>query len=104
MTRLLPRLRRMTQAKLTAILLLIAMTSLVMAADTDNNLLKNDGSLDRLFKQAGVYNTSAPARRRVSWSILPGLSHYRTIGSWARSAAFMSTRMTISGSTTARAR
>src|ERR1700728_1359227 len=52
----------MIQGKLTAVLLLIAMTGLVMAADTDNNLLKNDGSLDRLFKQAGVYNTSSTGK------------------------------------------
>ena len=52
----------MIQGKVTAVLLLIAMTSLVRAADTDNNLLKNDGSLDRLFKQAGVYNTSSTGK------------------------------------------
>src|SRR5271163_2202258 len=52
----------MIQGKVTAVLLLIAMTSLVKAADTDNNLLKNDGSLDRLFKQAGVYNTSSTGK------------------------------------------
>ena len=52
----------MIHGKATAVLLLIAMTGLVMAADTDNNLLKNDGSLDRLFKQAGVYNTSSTGK------------------------------------------
>jgi NHL repeat len=43
-------------------IVLLAMTSLVMAADSDNNLLKNDGSLDRLFKQAGVYNASSTGK------------------------------------------
>ena len=33
-----------------------------MAADTDSNILKNNGSLDRLFKQAGVYNASSTGK------------------------------------------
>jgi len=36
----------------------LAMTTLVIAADSDTNILKNSGSLDRLFKQSGVYNAS----------------------------------------------
>jgi len=32
----------------------LAMTGLMMAADADVNILKNSGSLDRLFKQSGV--------------------------------------------------
>ena len=38
--------------------MLLTLTSLVMAADPDINVLKNSGALDRLFKQSGVYNTS----------------------------------------------
>ena len=50
--------------KLTAALpiVLLTMTGLVMAADSDNNLLKNNGSLDRLFQQAGVYNASSTGK------------------------------------------
>ena len=68
MIHLLPRLRMMIHGKLTAALPIVLWTlasltaRLVMAADTDNNLLKNDGSLDRLFKQAGVYNASSTGK------------------------------------------
>ena len=48
----------MRPGKLTAALLLAFMSSIVMAAGNDSSLLKNDGSLDRLIKQTGVYNTS----------------------------------------------
>ncbi len=48
--------------KVTAALLLMLVTSIAMAADNDSNLLKNDGSLDRLFKQAGVYNASSTGK------------------------------------------
>src|SRR6202167_3171017 len=50
----------MTPRNVTASLpaMLLTLTSLVMAADTDINILKNSGALDRLFKQAGVYNAS----------------------------------------------
>src|SRR6202451_3297422 len=50
------------RGKVTAALLLVLVTSTFMAADSDNNLLKNDGSLDRLFKQAGVYNASSTGK------------------------------------------
>jgi hypothetical protein len=40
----------------------LAMTSLVMAADSDANILKNSGSLERLFKQSGVYNASSTGK------------------------------------------
>ena len=36
----------------------LALTGLAVAADPDTNILKNSGSLDRLFKQSGVYNAS----------------------------------------------
>ena len=52
----------MITGKVTAALLLTLMTSIVMAADNDSNLLKNDGSLDRLFKQSGVYNASSTGK------------------------------------------
>src|ERR1700685_4295745 len=43
-------------------MMVLTLTSVVMAADTDSNLLKNNGSLDRLFKQAGVYNASSTGK------------------------------------------
>ncbi len=43
-------------------MLMFTLTSLVMAADTDSNLLKNNGSLDRLFKKTGVYNASSTGK------------------------------------------
>ncbi len=48
--------------KVMATLLLMAMTSIVMAADNESSLLKNDGSLDRLLKQSGVYNASSTGK------------------------------------------
>ena len=54
----------MIHGKVTATLpvVVLILTSLVMAADTDINLLKNNGSLDRLFKQTGVYNASSTGK------------------------------------------
>ncbi len=63
--------------------MVLTLTSLVMAADSDINILKNSGSLDRLFKKTGVYNAAstgktpsfvvdpcrAPPMRRVSRSM-----------------------------------
>ncbi len=40
----------------------LAMTSLAVADDFDINILKNSGSLERLFKQTGVYNTSSTGK------------------------------------------
>src|ERR1700677_3935260 len=53
----------MTQRKVTATLpaMVLILASLVMAADPDINILKNSGSLDRLFKQ-GVYNASSTGK------------------------------------------
>ena len=42
--------------------MLLALTSLAMAADPDVNILKNSGSLDRLAKQSGVYNASSTGK------------------------------------------
>jgi len=42
--------------------MLLTMTSLAVAADPDINVLKNSGSLDRLFKQTGVYNASGTGK------------------------------------------
>jgi DNA-binding beta-propeller fold protein YncE len=54
----------MIQRKVTATVpaMALALASLVMAADPDINILKNSGSLDRLFKQTGVYNTSSTGK------------------------------------------
>jgi hypothetical protein len=54
----------MIQRNLTATLLamVLALTSLAMAADSDINTLKNSGSLDRLFKQTGVYHVSSTGK------------------------------------------
>ena len=38
----------MIPGKVTAALLLMLVSTIAMAADNDSNLLKNDGSLDRL--------------------------------------------------------
>ena len=43
-------------------MMVLTLTSLVMAADPDINVLKNSGSLDRLFKQSGVYNASSTGK------------------------------------------
>ena len=57
------KLRMMIRRKVTTLsMTVLTLTSLVMAADTDSNLLKNDGSLDRLFKQSGVYNASSTGK------------------------------------------
>ena len=44
--------------KVSAVLpaMVLALTSVVIAADPDANILKSNGSLDRLFKKSGVYN------------------------------------------------
>ena len=54
----------MITRKVTASLpaMVLTLTSLVMAADPDINILKNSGSLDRLFKQTGVYNASSTGK------------------------------------------
>src|SRR3982751_4248410 len=49
----------------------LAMTTLVLAADPDVNILKNSGSLDRLFKESGVYNAS-PTGKTPSFVVDPG--------------------------------
>ena len=54
----------MIQRKVKAALpaMVLTLTSLVMAADPDINILKNSGSLDRLFKQTGVYTASSTGK------------------------------------------
>jgi hypothetical protein len=54
----------MNRTKETAALpiMILAMTSLVMAADPDNNILKSSGALDRLLRQTGVYNASSTGK------------------------------------------
>jgi DNA-binding beta-propeller fold protein YncE len=47
-------------AKFAATILTFA--SLLVAADSDMNVLKNSGSLDRLLKKSGVYNTSSTGK------------------------------------------
>jgi DNA-binding beta-propeller fold protein YncE len=49
----------------------LAMTTLVLAADPNVNILKNSGSLDRLFKESGVYNAS-PTGKTPSFVVDPG--------------------------------
>jgi len=50
--------------KVSAILpaMVLTLTSLVIAADPDINVLKTNGSLDRLLKKTGVYNASATGK------------------------------------------
>jgi hypothetical protein len=50
--------------------LVLALTVLAMAADSDIDILKNSGSLARLFKQTGVYNAS-PKGKTPSFVIDP---------------------------------
>jgi hypothetical protein len=54
----------MTDRKVMAALpaMLLTLTCLLMAADSDVNLLKSSGSLDRLFKKSGVYNASTTGK------------------------------------------
>ena len=40
----------------------LILTKLVIAADSDVNILKKSGSLDRLFKKTGVYNASTTGK------------------------------------------
>jgi hypothetical protein len=49
----------MKHRKVLAAAIVLGLASLVTAADPDINILKNNGSLDRLFKKSGVYNASA---------------------------------------------
>jgi DNA-binding beta-propeller fold protein YncE len=49
-----------TMTKSIGVILLLA--GRAMAADADVNILKNSGSLDRLFKKSGVYNTSSSGK------------------------------------------
>jgi DNA-binding beta-propeller fold protein YncE len=53
-------IQRRVTVTLTAMVL--TLTGLVTAADPDVNILKNTGSLQRLFKQSGVYNTSGTGK------------------------------------------
>src|ERR1044071_7698222 len=50
----------MIHRRMLAMLLFIMLTvaGLATAAEPDINILKNNGSLDRLFKKSGVYNAS----------------------------------------------
>jgi DNA-binding beta-propeller fold protein YncE len=54
----------MIQLKMMAILpaTVLTLTSLVMAADPGDNILKTSGSLERLFKQSGVYHVSSTGK------------------------------------------
>src|SRR5277367_2921030 len=47
-------------AALSAIVLIL--TTVAIAADPSNNILKDSGSLDRLFKKTGVYNASSTGK------------------------------------------
>src|SRR5580658_3352276 len=53
--------RKVSTALPALVLLLssLAISSIVIAADPDINVLKNNGSFDRLAKKTGVYNASA---------------------------------------------
>ncbi len=54
----------MIHRKVSAILpaMVLTLTSVAIAADPDINILKNSGSLDRLFKKTGVYNASSTGK------------------------------------------
>src|SRR5262249_12538762 len=54
----------MLHRKLTMILpaMLLTLAAVVMAADSDANILNKSGSLERLLKKSGVYNTSPGGR------------------------------------------
>src|SRR5579862_9600525 len=56
--------RMMIHRKVLAVLpaMVLALSSLVIAADPDINVLKNNSSLDRLFKKTGVYNASSTGK------------------------------------------
>src|SRR5258707_886130 len=56
--------RIMIYRKVPALLpaMILTVTSLAIAADPDINVLKNNGSLDRLFKKSGVYNASSTGK------------------------------------------
>ena len=42
----------------TLIIMVVILAGLAIAADSDSNILKNSGSLERLLKNSGVYNAS----------------------------------------------
>src|ERR1051325_3231300 len=44
------------------LMLLLILAGLAAAADPDISVLKNNGSLERLFKKSGVYNTSSAGK------------------------------------------
>jgi DNA-binding beta-propeller fold protein YncE len=54
----------MIHSKLSATLpaMVLTLTGLLIAADSDINILKNSGSLDQLFKKTGVYNASSTGK------------------------------------------
>src|SRR5439155_7450480 len=54
------KMRMTIHSRVSATLLIL--TSVMMAADSDANILKNNGSLDRLFKKTGVYNASTTGK------------------------------------------
>ena len=95
----------MIDRKFTATLpaMILTLTSLLVAADTDTGVLNKSGSLERLIKKSGVYNASRTGRTPgfvidPAWpQPLPNNCY------WARSGGSMSTSMTMSGSTTGRA-
>src|SRR5260370_27126411 len=58
------QMRIMIHRKVSATLpaMVLTLTGLVIAADPDISILKNNGSLDRLFKKTGVYNASSTGK------------------------------------------
>ena len=56
------RIKMMAALPAMALAMTLAAPSLMMAADADVNILKSSGSLDRLFKQSGVYNASSTGK------------------------------------------
>lgn len=58
------KMRHMIHRKMTALLpaMVLTLAGLAMATDPDINILKNSGSIDRLFKQTGVYNASSTGK------------------------------------------
>jgi DNA-binding beta-propeller fold protein YncE len=52
----------MSHGKVTLAAMGLTLTCLVMAADPDDNILKNSGSVDRLLKKSGVYNASSTGK------------------------------------------
>src|SRR5204862_3349620 len=60
--RIMKRIKMMAALPAMALAMALATPGLVMAADADVNILKSSGSLDRLFKQSGVYNASSTGK------------------------------------------